>query len=487
MSSTDGWSVADILGQKANAYGRKFINGQWYYNASDTQTPGSVALKMGNDPYTGQPLAPLYYQPEPAAETARINAGNSGGGGIGGLVNNFMGAGGGVFGLAGALGGVGALAGQAGAGGFGLGAGLSSGLGIPAAAGNALAGAATSLISGGNPINSLINSGIGAGINGIGNSLSNVNFGGSPATGGNMSFLGLDTMGGNYGFDNFGGNYGGNFTGGNTNDFFNGFDYGGGGTPGFANGNYGGVPLSQNGNYGTNQMGTTAGGFGGLFGGLSKLLGGGSAGSKGGLAGLGGALGGLFGGSSGATGTGGSYGDLFGTLAGAAIPALATNYLKNLNEPDTSQLQGLMTQFSPQAQAAPYDLQTAAGRNSLTAGNDARGVTGSSFGNFDLAGYNTLRDIGRQNLINQGIAGQAGIANSILHAQQVAAQNKTNILTAGLGATGMALGGNKGGGLTGLAGLFGQQQPQGVAGFSNGNYGGVPVMGGQRLRNPFGY
>ncbi len=42
---------------------------------------------------------------------------------------------------------------------------------------------------------------------------------------------------------------------------------------------------------------------------------------------------------------------------------------------------------------------------------------GSSFGNFDLASYNTLRDVGRQNLVNESSRTQAGIADRILAAQ----------------------------------------------------------------------
>ena len=63
-----------------------------------------------------------------------------------------------------------------------------------------------------------------------------------------------------------------------------------------------------------------------------------------------------------------------------------------------------------------YDLGTGQGRNQLQSNLTKRGVMGSSFGNFDLSSYDTLRQLGRSSLLGQGLGAQTGIANTLLNA-----------------------------------------------------------------------
>lgn len=132
---------------------------------------------------------------------------------------------------------------------------------------------------------------------------------------------------------------------------------------------------------------------------------------------------------------------LSGVIGGAAAtaPILATmNYARNQTPADTGQLQGLFNQYSPDAQAGTYDLQSASGRNQLNSSLTNRGVSGSSFGNFDLASYDTLRGLGRSQLVNQGVSTQAGIAGQILAGNLQSQSIKNNLLGSGLNALGLA-------------------------------------------------
>lgn len=162
---------------------------------------------------------------------------------------------------------------------------------------------------------------------------------------------------------------------------------------------------------------------------LGSLFGGGGGQQEGGLGSF---LGGLFGGSGGLGGLLGNAVSLAPILGGLAYAANQTGF-------DTSRLENLYNQYNPQASTLEYDLNTAAGRNRLTSNLGRRGVLGSSFGNFDVASYNTLRDLGRQNLINQAVTPAAGIAGQILNANVAERALKNELYGRGLSALGLAL------------------------------------------------
>jgi len=148
---------------------------------------------------------------------------------------------------------------------------------------------------------------------------------------------------------------------------------------------------------------------------LSRLFGGGG----GGGGGSDNAISRLFGGGSGSSGGGSLL---------STIPALAAiAYAKGQDPYDLTKLNQAYSNVSPDALALPYDLQTATGRTALTSSLTDRGVMGSSFGNFDLNSYNTLRDVGRQNLLSTGASTQANIASQILNAQIAQQKNKNDL------------------------------------------------------------
>jgi hypothetical protein len=109
-------------------------------------------------------------------------------------------------------------------------------------------------------------------------------------------------------------------------------------------------------------------------------------------------------------------------LAARTAPGLlALNYAKNQDPFDMSRLENLYGKFGEDPFHNPnllsYDLQSGQGRNKLQSSLTQRGVMGSSFGNFDLGSYDTLRGLGRSGIVGQGLTQQAGIANNILQAQ----------------------------------------------------------------------
>lgn len=132
---------------------------------------------------------------------------------------------------------------------------------------------------------------------------------------------------------------------------------------------------------------------------------------------------------------GGSKGvaDLFGDkgILGSAIssaPALAAiNYAKNQDPFDTSRLESVYESINPGSVALPYDLETSAGRERLTSSLTDRGVTGSSFADHSMNSYNTLRDVGRSNLITGAAGTQANVASQILQAQIKEREAKNNL------------------------------------------------------------
>lgn len=147
---------------------------------------------------------------------------------------------------------------------------------------------------------------------------------------------------------------------------------------------------------------------------------------------------------------GGGLGNLFGGLNAdsllktgfSAAPFLgAIAYAQNQDPFDTSQLQSLYNQYNPQAQANQYDLNTGIGRNQLTSNLARRGVLGSSFGNMDIANYDTSRELGRQSLINQGVGVSGGLASTILDAQIKQQQQKNDLYGRALYGLGGAIGG----------------------------------------------
>lgn len=128
-------------------------------------------------------------------------------------------------------------------------------------------------------------------------------------------------------------------------------------------------------------------------------------------------------------GLSGLFGDsgLLGTAASIAPSLAAINYARNLGDPDISRLESAYSTVDPNALALPYDIQTGKGRNALTSSLADRGVMGSSFGYQDLNSYDTLRDLGRSNLLTQGAGTRANIASQILAAQEMAKKNKLDL------------------------------------------------------------
>ena len=111
----------------------------------------------------------------------------------------------------------------------------------------------------------------------------------------------------------------------------------------------------------------------------------------------------------------------------AAAPALAAiNYARNQTPYDTSQLSSVFNQMNPSAQVGMYDMASGQQKNALQSDLARRQVAGSSFGDQSLASFNTIRDLGRNALLNQGLAGQADVAAKMVDAQakQRAAQNQ---------------------------------------------------------------
>lgn len=120
-------------------------------------------------------------------------------------------------------------------------------------------------------------------------------------------------------------------------------------------------------------------------------------------------------------------GGLLGTALSAAPSLAAINYATNLPDPDISKLNAAYSSIDPTSLAMPYDIQTGKGREALDSSLTHRGVMGSSFGNFDQESYDTLRGLGRSNLLTQGATSQATIAKQILDAQIAAQKNKTDL------------------------------------------------------------
>lgn len=159
----------------------------------------------------------------------------------------------------------------------------------------------------------------------------------------------------------------------------------------------------------------------------------------------------------------GDWGEVLGGLGQGAVsvgPALAAiNYARNQDPFNTSNLQSLYSQtptnyqfdtskltdaynqFNPATVTGQYDLNTGQGRGALADSLSARGVAGSSFGNMDLTNYGMVRDVGRQQLINDATMKRAGIAESLLGNDRATAalnlqgiNTRTNLANSMLGA-----------------------------------------------------
>lgn len=123
----------------------------------------------------------------------------------------------------------------------------------------------------------------------------------------------------------------------------------------------------------------------------------------------------------------GSGNGLLSTAMSTAPALAAINYARNQDPYDTSRLTSLYSQYSPEAQAGQYDVNTGLGRNTLTSNLARRGMSGSSFGDQSLTNFNTARDTGRASLINQGTGVQAGIAGQILNADVEGRKSKNEL------------------------------------------------------------
>lgn len=139
-----------------------------------------------------------------------------------------------------------------------------------------------------------------------------------------------------------------------------------------------------------------------------------------------------------------------GGLLSLAPSLAAIAYAKNQDPFDLSKLNSAYDSINPNSLALPYDIQTGHGRNDLTSSLTQRGVMGSSFANQDLSSYDTLRGLGRQNLLTSGATSQASIANQILNAQIGQQKNKNDLYGRAL----LALSGGLGGAGNGLSNLF---------------------------------
>jgi len=148
----------------------------------------------------------------------------------------------------------------------------------------------------------------------------------------------------------------------------------------------------------------------------------------------------LGGGGGGGINWGGLLGNAIGTAAEVGPILAGLNYANNLPGADTSRLESLYNQYNPQAATLQYDINTGYGRNQLNSNLARRGVSGSSFANMDVGNFNTLRDIGRQQLINNAVVPQAGIANQIMQGQLTNQKLKTDLYGRGLQSLGVALG-----------------------------------------------
>lgn len=138
-------------------------------------------------------------------------------------------------------------------------------------------------------------------------------------------------------------------------------------------------------------------------------------------------------------------GGVLNTAAALAPSLAAINYAKNQDPFDTSRLESVYESINPGSVALPYDLETAGGRERLTSSLSDRGVMGSSFGEHSLSSYNTLRDVGRSNLITGAAGTQANVANQILQAQVKERELKNNLYGRALLALSGALGPGGGG------------------------------------------
>lgn len=170
--------------------------------------------------------------------------------------------------------------------------------------------------------------------------------------------------------------------------------------------------------------GDPATGGGGILSALKGLLGG--AGDK---------LSGLFSG-----GTGGTGGN---NLIALAPILAAIQHARQQGPFDTSRLTGLADSYSPNSMAYQYDRNTEDQRRALTSSLADRGVMGSSFGNMDIANFDTNRELGRGALVSQASLGGADIANKILQAQIQQRQLQNQMYGSALYALGNVFGGRR--------------------------------------------
>lgn len=124
----------------------------------------------------------------------------------------------------------------------------------------------------------------------------------------------------------------------------------------------------------------------------------------------------------------------------SVAPALAAiNYATSQPGFDTSKLQSVYDQYNPSAQTGIYDLASQQQMSKLENDLARRGVAGSSFGDQSIVTQNTIRDLGRQALINQGLGGQADIAAKMLDAQAKERLAKNQLYGSALYSLGSAL------------------------------------------------
>jgi hypothetical protein len=150
-------------------------------------------------------------------------------------------------------------------------------------------------------------------------------------------------------------------------------------------------------------------------------------------------------------GMGGTNG-LLGSAVSSAPMLAAINYARDQAPIDTSRMTSLYNSFNPQANAGLYDVNTGLGREDLTSSIQRRGISGSSFGDQSLTNFNTARDVGRNQLINQGVQTQAGLAGGIMDADFKSRQLKNDLYGRALLALSGGLAPRQAGGLLGGGG-----------------------------------
>lgn len=152
------------------------------------------------------------------------------------------------------------------------------------------------------------------------------------------------------------------------------------------------------------------------------------------------ALKGLRGGNGGGNGqsTGGGILDsILGDPVGAAFNSAPFLLAMNEANKQSGDLNGVLNQINGDAYTKsvlnPYDKDTGQGRYAMQNDQALRGVSGSSFGDQALSGYDYTRALGRSDMASKAQLAAAGLQGSLINTRNT---NKNLLLGAGLSASG---------------------------------------------------